>query len=213
MQSKTPHCCVINAKPLVLTWLEAAAVQRLTRGSHTESYGFIQTVAETKTGCPNLFPPAVPIWCHGTKDTWGGENWSVSRATTARRPDLSEGMRPAGWLPTRVFAELWLSFVTQAEHPVTLLPWKSRGFVPNGIRHSLPGSIRGDLGCPTDGPLDDSGRNPTILTEPPARVAGAVQLSIRSVGRQPIIPSRPRRESWQFAWTSCPSSPAFLFFT
>ena len=122
VQNKTPHCCVINAKSLVLTWLEAAAIQRMTRARDTESYGFIQTSAETKQGCPNLSPPGHPIWCHGTKDTWGGENWLVSKATTARRPDLPQGMKPAGWLPTRAFAKQWLTFVTRAEHPVTSLP-------------------------------------------------------------------------------------------
>ena len=122
VQNRTPHCCVINAKALVLNWLEAAAVERLTRGRGTESHGFIRTVAETREGCPNLFPPAVPIWCHGTKDTWGGENWSVSTATTGRDQNPPQGMRPAGWLPTREFARRWLSFVTQTEHPVTSLP-------------------------------------------------------------------------------------------
>jgi dienelactone hydrolase len=122
LQNKTPHCCVINAKPLVLNWLEAVVVRRLTRGKSNESYGFIQTAAETKQGCPNLFPPAVPIWCHGTKDSWGGENWSVTNAIVARRQPPDEGMRPAGWLPTREFAKLWLSFVTRKEHPVTSLP-------------------------------------------------------------------------------------------
>ena len=123
MQNKTPHCCVINTKSLVLTWLEAAAIQRVTRGTDTESYGFIETVAETKDGCPNVSPPGpAPIWCHGTKDTWGGQNWSVTKATTVRGPQLPPGMKPAGWLPTRAFAKQWLAFVTQAEHPVTSLP-------------------------------------------------------------------------------------------
>ena len=122
VQNKTPHCCVINAKVLVLNWLEATVVRRLTRGRGEASYGFMQTVAETRQGCPNLSPPAVPIWCHGTKDTWGGENWSVSSATVARRQDPLEGMKSAGWLPTPEFAKLWLSFVTQREHPVTSLP-------------------------------------------------------------------------------------------
>jgi len=122
VQNKTPHCCVINARSLVLTWLEAAAIQRMTRGQDTGSYAFIETVAETKEGCPNLFPPATPIWCHGTKDTWGGQNWSITKATTTRRAQLPQGMKPAGWLPTRAFAKQWLSFVTQAAHPVTSLP-------------------------------------------------------------------------------------------
>jgi hypothetical protein len=119
-RTRTPHCCVINTKPLVLNWLEAAVVRRLMRGKGEESYGFIQTVAERKEGCPNLFPPALPIWCHGTKDAWGGENWSVSTANAARRQQPFEGMQPSGWLPTREFAKLWLAFVTERWTP---LPW------------------------------------------------------------------------------------------
>ena len=42
VQNKTPHCCVINAKALVLTWLDAVVVQRTTRGSDAERYGFIR---------------------------------------------------------------------------------------------------------------------------------------------------------------------------
>jgi pimeloyl-ACP methyl ester carboxylesterase len=122
VQNKTPHCCVINAKALMLMWLDAVVVQRMTRGSDAARYGFIRTAPETVQGCPNLFPPAVPIWCHGTKDAWGGENWSVSTAAIEPRPSPPREMMPAGWLPTPSFAKQWLSFVTQPDHPVMSLP-------------------------------------------------------------------------------------------
>jgi hypothetical protein len=122
VQNKTPHCCVINAKALVLMWLDAVVVQRVTRGSDAERYGFIRTAPETVQGCPNLFPPAVPIWCHGAKDAWGGNNWSVSTAAIEPRPSPPQEMMPAGWLPTPSFAKQWLSFVTQPDHPVMSLP-------------------------------------------------------------------------------------------
>jgi pimeloyl-ACP methyl ester carboxylesterase len=122
VQNKTPHCCVINAKALVLMWLDAVVVQRMTRGSDAERYGFIRTAPETVQGCPNLSPPAVPVWCHGTKDAWGGENWSVSTAAIEPRPSPPREMIPAGWLPTASFAKEWLSFVTQPDHAVMSLP-------------------------------------------------------------------------------------------
>ncbi len=122
VQNKTPHCCAINAKALLLAWLEGVVVQRVTRGKQGDWFGFIQTAAETKEGCPNVFPPAVPIWCHGTRDAWGGENWSIRAAAIERRPGPPREMRPAGWLPTRAFAEQWLAFVSKPEHPVTSLP-------------------------------------------------------------------------------------------
>jgi len=122
VQNKVPHCCVVNAKELVLMWLDAVVVQRMRRGTDGGRYGFIRTAPETVQGCSNLFPPAVPIWCHGTKDAWGGENWWVSAATLERSPSPPQDMRPAGWLPSPDFAKQWLSFVTQPDHPVMSLP-------------------------------------------------------------------------------------------
>ena len=122
IQNKTPHCCVINVKPLMLEWLEATVVRRMRPDGKPNSYGFIRMAAETKEGCRNLFPPAVPIWCDGTKDAWGGENWSVTSATVERRQQSPEGMKPAGWLATSELAKHWLSFIRQGEHPVTSLP-------------------------------------------------------------------------------------------
>jgi hypothetical protein len=119
-KTRTPHCCIINAKTLVLQWLDAVVIQRLTRG--TGWYGFIKTRESETTDCPDLFPPAVPVWCRGAKDSWGGGNWWVSAAKIDRHPDPREGMIPAGWLPDRKFARLWISFVTKPEHPVTSLP-------------------------------------------------------------------------------------------
>ncbi len=120
IQNNTPHCCIINAKSLVLDWLEAVVIERTstTGGFH----GFIKTSESTTGDCPSPSPPASPIWCRGTKDSWGGANWLVSVAKIDARPESPVGMIPAGWLPTRHFAEAWRSFVTAPEHPVTSLP-------------------------------------------------------------------------------------------
>jgi hypothetical protein len=120
VQNKVPHCCAINAKALVLDWLDAVVVQRLTRS--TGWYGFIKTVQSDINECPDPFPPAKPIWCRGAKDSWGGANWSVSAATFNHRRNVPSAALPAGWLPTRRFADEWRSFVSQLEHPVTSLP-------------------------------------------------------------------------------------------
>jgi len=111
VQNKTPHCCIINAKSLILLWLEAilketqtppAVAARINRGNGW--FGFIRTEENE------------------TKDLWGGTNWSVSTATTERRPTPPRGMIPAGWLPSHRFAKQWVSFVRQPEHPITSLP-------------------------------------------------------------------------------------------
>jgi len=120
IQNRTPHCCIINAKALVLQWLDAVVVQELTPA--TGQYGFIKTAPSETEDCPDPCPPGAPIWRRGTKDAWGGTNWSVMDAIADRRLNPPEGMMSAGWLPTREFAEQWVSFANQAQHPVTSLP-------------------------------------------------------------------------------------------
>jgi pimeloyl-ACP methyl ester carboxylesterase len=120
VQNGTPHCCIINAKDLVLSWLDAVVIHRRTRA--VGWYGFIKIAQSTIAECPDPQPPARPVWCRGTKDSWGGNNWSVSAATTARHSGSQPAMLPAGWLPTRAFAQQWLLFVRLAAHPVTSLP-------------------------------------------------------------------------------------------
>jgi hypothetical protein len=120
VQNNAPHCCIMNAKVLILEWLDAVVVQRVKRAAGW--YGFIKSQPSAATDCPDQSSPARPSWCRSTKDTWGGANWSVTAATIDKRSDPPDGMMPSGWLPTDTFAKQWLSFVTQSEHPVTLPP-------------------------------------------------------------------------------------------
>jgi dienelactone hydrolase len=120
VQNRAPHCCILNAKGLILEWVDAVVVQRLRR--MTGQYGFIETRPSEATDCPDQSPPVRSSWCRSTRDTWGGENWSVNTATIEQRPNPPKGMRPSGWLPTEKFAKQWIGFVTQPEHPVTLPP-------------------------------------------------------------------------------------------
>jgi hypothetical protein len=117
VQNKVPHCCIINAKALVLQWLDAVVVRRLTRS--TGSYGFIKTRESEGGDCPKS---AAPI-CVVARKTRGVARigWSVPQASTGVR-NAPLGMIAAGWLPDRKFAREWLSFVTKAAHPVTSLP-------------------------------------------------------------------------------------------
>jgi len=110
----------MNAKTLILLWLDAVAVQRLTRA--TGWYGFIKNQPSEAIDCPDQSPPARASWCRGAKDGWGGANLSVSAAAIDRRPNPPNGMMLAGWLPTRTFAKQWVAFVTKPEHPVRLPP-------------------------------------------------------------------------------------------
>jgi len=120
VQNKTPHCCIINAKSLILDWLDAVSIHPASR--HAGWHGFIATAPSDTMDCPTPFPPASPVWCRGTRDSWNEANWSVSNAKVERRRDAPTGMMPAGWLPSRKFATEWKAFVRLPEHPVTSLP-------------------------------------------------------------------------------------------
>lgn len=132
VQNQAPHCCIMNAKPLLLEWLDTVVTQNATRtpASPKETlsarrgwYGFIETTPTEASDCPQqVSPPPRPTWCRSPKDIWGGANWSVTKATIARRPNPPRGMMPAGWLPSEAFAKQWTAFVTQPEHPVTMPP-------------------------------------------------------------------------------------------
>jgi dienelactone hydrolase len=119
VQNRAPHCCIMNAKTLILAWLEAV-VQGRTRSG--ERYGFIRATPTTDTDCPGQSAPVRASWCRAATDAWGGANWSVEAATIGRSAHPPPGMLWAGWLPSEVFARQWVSFVTAPEHPVTLPP-------------------------------------------------------------------------------------------
>jgi len=121
VQNRVPHCCIMNAKALILEWLDAVVVRRLTR--RTGRYGFIAVEPTDATGCPGQTDPIRTSLCLGSTDDWGGQNWSVSSASIEKRPvRQQESMRPSGWLPTDAFGRHWKSFVTQSQHPVTMPP-------------------------------------------------------------------------------------------
>jgi len=113
VQNKTPHCCIINAKPLILLWLtkiielRAPSPSTTLRKLNTDVgwIGFIRT-------CPS------PI-----RDTWGNVTWDVCDASIqlVGRTAPSDQI-PAGWFPTQGIAHAWLAFVKEPNHATTSLP-------------------------------------------------------------------------------------------
>jgi len=112
IQNKTPHCCIINAKKLILLWLQAMLEER------QPSSGALRRV-DTKRGWSAFIATRETE----TKDDWGGKTWAVSDAKI-RHPGSAppDDMIAAGWLPNYRVAKEWLSFVKRTEHPVTSLP-------------------------------------------------------------------------------------------
>jgi hypothetical protein len=113
VQNKTPHCCVINTKSLMLDWLDQVIKMRQpsstrplrTIDSSRGWLGFIQT-------CPSSI-----------HDDWGASTWDVCNASI--QPigrSAPKDMIPAGWLPSHRVATEWLGFIKQPTHPTTSMP-------------------------------------------------------------------------------------------
>lgn len=112
IQNKTPHCCIINAKKLILLWLQEMLEERqpsneaLRRVDGSRGWNAFIATRETET-----------------KDDWGGKTSEVSDAKIQRLGTTPpHGMIPAGWLPNHQVAKEWLSFIKRPEHPATSLP-------------------------------------------------------------------------------------------
>jgi hypothetical protein len=117
VQNQTPHCGIINARALVLEWLDAVVIRRMQPA--TGWYGFITTAPSETETCPDPRPALVLPSCHSTVDTWGNANWMISSATVDRGQRPPRTMVSAGWLPTPSFARRWRAFVSQPAHPLT----------------------------------------------------------------------------------------------
>src|SRR5262249_54442040 len=82
VQNLTPHCCIINAKALVLMWLDAMVVQP---GASRPLFGFVSTKPSDLDDCPNPRSMNAAPLCHGTRDSWGETNWRITTAVIRRR--------------------------------------------------------------------------------------------------------------------------------
>jgi dienelactone hydrolase len=113
VQNRVPHCCVANMTSMVLLWLDDVIRQRgptagqkpLTRITEIRAWeGFIKTQDSA------------------VKDTWKEPVWNVSEGWIEPHGKQSLlGAQDAGWLPSKRFAEAWLAFEQETEHPITPL--------------------------------------------------------------------------------------------
>jgi hypothetical protein len=101
-QNKTPHCCIINTKSLMLAWLDRIIELRqpspakpLRRVDDNRGWaGFIRT-------CPS-----------DVHDGWGAPTWDVCDASIQLVGQaIPTGRIPAGWFPSRHVATEWLEFI------------------------------------------------------------------------------------------------------
>jgi hypothetical protein len=114
LQNRVPHCCVANMTPLVLLWLGEVIRQRRPTASQRPLAGIVQN--RSWEGFINIQDSAV-------KDQWKEPVWNVSAAWIDPHGKQSpvNNAQDAGWLPSRRFAEAWLEFEREPEHPITPL--------------------------------------------------------------------------------------------
>lgn len=113
VQNRTPHCCIINTKPLLLLWLEQIIKLRRPSSSNPlhkidDSHGWLGFIRT----CPS-----------DVRDDWGSATWNVCDASIRPAGYAPPGDQiAAGWFPSHQVAAAWLEFIKQPEHPVTSLP-------------------------------------------------------------------------------------------
>jgi hypothetical protein len=111
VQNKVPHCCVMNVTHIVLLWLaevvdwQNSVTNKPAARNGADSWrGFIATSDA------------------GVKDDWKEPVWNVVDAWIGSADHTApEDAKDAGWMPSKRFAEAWLAFEKEREHPITPL--------------------------------------------------------------------------------------------
>jgi len=113
IQNRVPHCCVMNVTYIVLLWLEDVIEQR-------------SPSATTKQLLPidrrKAWQGFIELENSGVMDGWKEPVWNVVDAwTKPYGSSVPTSTQDAGWLPSKRFAEAWLTFEKTREHPITRL--------------------------------------------------------------------------------------------
>ena len=113
VQNRTPHCCVINTKPLVLEWLDQIlALRRPTLGRPLHPIDATRGLEGYVRECAS-----------DVRDSWGGLTWNVCDARVQRVGRASPPqMTSAGWMPSARFAQHWQAFISMPTHPTDSPP-------------------------------------------------------------------------------------------
>jgi len=107
VQNAVPHCYVMNVTHIVLLWLG----EILKRQNAT-----------TRTDAHDSWRGFVIPSDSGVHDDWKESVWNVADAWIGQsRHGVPEDAKDAGWMPSKRFAEAWLAFEKQREHPITPL--------------------------------------------------------------------------------------------
>ena len=114
VQNRVPHCCVANMTPLVLLWLGEVIRQR----RPTTEKKPLSSISET-----HGWEGFIKTQISAVKDEWKESVWNVSQAWIEPHGKQFPvaNAQDAGWLPSKRFAEAWLTFEREPEHPISPL--------------------------------------------------------------------------------------------
>jgi dienelactone hydrolase len=112
VQNAVPHCCVMNVTNIVLLWL--ADVIQLPLPGANKQYA--------RNNSKDLWRGFIRTEIGNVKDDWREPVWNVADAWIKSRASTApSGAKDAGWMPSKRFAEAWLAFEKEREHPITPL--------------------------------------------------------------------------------------------
>ncbi|MCU1285649.1 MAG: hypothetical protein JWO13_1999 [Acidobacteriales bacterium] len=113
VQNKTPHCCVINAEPLILAWLDE--IIKLRQPSWKKQ---LLKIDDRKGWIGNIRKCVSDV-----HDTWDNPLWNACDASIQLKGQATPTDEiPAGWFPSQHVASAWLEFIKQTSHPTTSRP-------------------------------------------------------------------------------------------
>lgn len=113
VQNGIPHCCIINAKALILEWLDQMIKLR-----EPASVKPLRTIDDSK-GWYGFIRPCEVV----RRDHWGEPLWNVCNASVqpAHLPTPTDQVAGA-WFPTQRLALDWLAFIRERKHPANSFP-------------------------------------------------------------------------------------------
>jgi hypothetical protein len=130
IQNRTPHCCVANVVPVILSWLEDIVRRRApsARGglmSIDSKQGWLGTLDVRDSGVKEEGSP-VKVWNAVAAEIAPATPEAVSSSRGLDLPRNPEDTQVPGsarllpaWLPSVEFARVWLVFSRMEEHPIT----------------------------------------------------------------------------------------------
>lgn len=113
LQNGVPHCCIVNAEDLIVSW-----VGDIIRERKPDAKGDLRKVRESRG--LYLF---LKVQDGSTKDENGNKDWIATDGIVQRKSQpIPSNYIAAGWMPTKRLASAWLHFVKEPHHPDTSVP-------------------------------------------------------------------------------------------